>query len=302
MGKAEIIAADEIYKAARQQADAEIARLKDEMAAVREESQAMGVLQKIEYDIAHNQMLKYVVLLRVKQAKEYRIAGLTWEQFCDAIGEERRNTDRILADIRPIVSVVSDKLSNFTGMDFSKIRLLGKTISDNLSEITEDGMVIVGGESIPLSPDYAEDLQAALERVIETKDALLAEKDANLKTKERLLQDKQKLIERQARDLARYEGEAEAKGLGAEEDAFLKKCAAARISMDGFLSKFDPDLNPLPADATARMKAALMETLGYFKRVIQATCDTAGDLYGDPEMESPGWIPPNLRRVDGGKE
>ena len=302
MGKAEIIAADEIYKAARQQADAEIARLKDEMAAVREESQAMGVLQKIEYDIAHNQMLKYVVLYRVKQAKEYRSGGLTWDQFCEAIGEPRRTADRILAEIQPIMSIISAKLADFTGMDFSKIRLLGKTVSANLAEITEEGSVIVGGESIPLSPDYAEDLQAALERVIETKDALLAEKDANLKTKERLLQDKQKLIERQARDLARYEGEAEAKGLGAEEDAFLKKCAAARISMDGFLSKFDPDLNPLPADATVRMKAALMETLGYFKRVIQATCDTAGDLYGDPEMESPGWIPPNLRRVDGGKE
>jgi hypothetical protein len=302
MGKAEIIAADEIYKAARQQADAEIARLKDEMAAVREESQAMGVLQKIEYDIAHNQMLKYVVLYRVKQAKEYRSGGLTWDQFCEAIGEPRRTADRILAEIQPIMSIISAKLADFTGMDFSKIRLLGKTVSANLAEITEDGSVIVGGESIPLSPDYAEDLQAALERVIEAKDDLLAEKDANLKTKERLLQDKQKLIERQARDLARYEGEAAAKGLGAEEDAFLKKCAAARISMDGFLSKFDPDLNPLPADATARMKAALMETLGYFKRVIQATCDTAGDLYGDPEMESPGWIPPNLRRVDGGKE
>lgn len=297
MGKAEIIAADEIYKAARQQADAEIARLKDEMAAVREESQAMGVLQKIEYDIAHNQMLKYVVLYRVKQAKEYRSGGLTWDQFCEAIGEPRRTADRILAEIQPIMSIISAKLADFTGMDFSKIRLLGKTVSANLAEITEEGSVIVGGESIPLSPDYAEDLQAALERVIETKDALLAEKDANLKTKERLLQDKQKLIERQARDLARYEGEAERKGLQPGEEPFIKRLNGFRTTFDGILSFISPNAEPVPADATPRMKAAYIETLGYMRRVLEAAHDTAVDCYSN-SLADDDWVPPHLRIVE----
>jgi hypothetical protein len=40
-----------------------------------------------------------------------------------------------------------------------------------------------------------------------------------------------------------------------------------------------------------------METLGYFRRAIVAAHDTAGDIYGDAEMDSPGWVQPNLRDV-----
>lgn len=265
-------------------------------------NKAIGKVQTSNMFAKFATVSSLVWLKEVKESKIYRdIPGLgTWENFCDSVGMSRQKVDE---DLSNLASFGEDFLlmCQQLSIGYRDLRKLRQLTHEGCIQI-EDNLVVIGNESIPLDSDHREDLQAALERVIETKDALLAEKDANLKTKERLLQDKQKLIERQARDLARYEGEAEAKGLGAEEDAFLKKCAAARISMDGFLSKFDPDLNPLPADATARMKAALMETLGYFKRVIQATCDTAGDLYGDPEMESPGWIPPNLRRVDGGKE
>lgn len=292
MDKNEARQLNEVYDIARKQADEEIAKLKGEIEAIREESQAFGVLQKIEYDLAHNQMLKYVVLHRIKQAKEYRKkGGMTWVEFCDAIGEPQRTADRILSELQPVMDLVSAKLADFTGMDFSKIRMLGRSVSASLAEITDDGMVVIGDETIPLSPDYREDLQNALERIIAAKDDLLREKDATIRAKDKVLQSKADLIKRQEKDLARYEGAAAKKGLTAEEDALLTLIERGRIAFDGCLLQFDPEKNPLPPDATPRVRAAYIESLAYFRRLIIAAHDTAVDFYGDTNADN-GWNPP----------
>jgi hypothetical protein len=297
MGKAEAKAVEEVYNLARQQADAEMAKLRGEIDAVREESLALGVLQKIEYDLAHNQMLKYVVLHRIKQAKEYRKGGMTWDQFCEALGDERRNVDRILTDIGPIISTVSDKMSVFTGMDFSKIRLLGRSISDKMSEITEDGMLVIAGERIPLTPDYRDDLQAALEQVIETNAKILADKDATIRAKDKVLKDKQTLIERQAKDLAKLEDAAFKAGMTPIEEAFIKRMENLRVSFDGYMLKVDPErceLGKADAENTPRMVAAYLTTLDYMRKQLLAAFDTAQDMYGSLTMspEEAVWTQP----------
>lgn len=289
MDKNEARQLNEVYDIARRQADKEIAKLKGEIEAIREESQAFGVLKKIEYDISHNQMLKYMVLSRIKQAKEYRKGGLTWAQFCEAIGESVRTADQILKEIRPLVSQFSAKFADFSGVDFSKIRMLGRAISADSAEITEDGMVIIGDETIPLAPDHRDELQAALERVFEAQQELLREKDANLRTKDRLIQDKQKLIERQAKDLARYEDEAHKKGLTPTEDAFLHKMDTLRTGFDGYMLRIDPErcteMCARDADApTPRMISAYLTTLDYMRKQLLAAYDTAQDMYGSAIM------------------
>ena len=69
-------------------------------------------------------------------------------------------------------------------------------------------------------------------------------------------------------------------------------CENARVTIEGYLNKFDPQYNPLPDDATPKMKAALMHTLAGFRRSIKVSYDTASELYGDPELDSDGWVPP----------
>ena len=260
--------------------------------------EVIGRIQGVQMLVKFGDVTNLVWLKEVKDKKIYKdLPNVgTWENFCKYIGLDRHTVDQNLLNLAVFGE---DFLETVTKMKvgYRDLRKLRQLTHEGCVQI-EDNLVLIGGESIPLDADHREDLQAALERVIDTKEALLAEKDANLKTKERLLKSKQELIERQAKDLARYEGEAEAKGLGADEDAFIKKCDAARVTIDGFLSKFDPEINPLPIDATLRMKAALMETLGYFMRVIRATYDTAGDLYGDAEMDSDGWVQPNLRESE----
>ncbi len=72
----------------------------------------------------------------------------------------------------------------------------------------------------------------------------------------------------------------------------------SRIMIDGFLLDFDPERNPLPEDATTRMKAAYMETIGYFKRSMDAAYDTASEYYGDVDLDGSGWQPPQKEKLD----
>jgi len=236
---------------------------------------------------------------QVKETKLYReIPGLgSWEKFCESVGISRQKVDEDLLNLATFGEAFLQTVGGFS-VGYRELKKLRQLTHEGAVQI-EDDTVTIGGELIPLDAEHREDLQAALERVIEAKDALLQEKDAVIRSNEKLLQSKQDLLRRQEKDLARYEDAAEKKGLTADEDAFIRKTRNARVSVDGFFMQFDPERFPLPEDATPRMKAELMSTLAYFKQVCDAAYDTAGDLYGDAEIEGAGWTPPHLRDAGG---
>jgi hypothetical protein len=229
----------------------------------------------------------------VKESKLYRdLPGIeTWDKFCESLGKSRRLIDEQLLNLDAFGAEFLETVSSLR-VGYREMKRLRQLTHDGALQI-EDGVLVVGGEEIPL--DDRDELQAAMERLLDAKEQVIAEKDATIRTKDKLLKSKDDLIHRQEKEIARFEGTAAGKGLTAEEDALIRKFTNAKTSFDGFLLQFDPDRNPLPEDATPRMKAVYMETLGYFRRAIVAAHDTAGDLYGDAEMDSPGWVQPNLR-------
>lgn len=290
----EVAAANEIYKVAREHADEEMAKLKEEIEGIRIESQAMGILKKIEYDQAHNELLKTVALLKLRESKEYKKGGLTWEQFCtEVLGEPKRTIDERIADVRPLLDDFGRIFAQIAGMPFSKIRLLGRSIGRESAQI-EDGTLLIDGEKIPLTPEHKDEIEAAIDALRDSHKKEVEEKDADIRAKNRVITGKEKKIQDLSRDLAKLEGKAERAGYLPGEEAFLAKMSTALLTIDGFLMDFDPEKNPLPEDATPRMKASYMETLGYFKRVTDAAFDTASDLYGDPEIDD-DWVPPHKR-------
>jgi hypothetical protein len=306
VGKAETKILEEVYQEGRKKSDEEVAALKvrlqgqaDRERRVAESYQLIGRIQGAKMVADFGKVTGFVWLREVQQQKLYRdMPGIgTWEKFCESVGMSRSKIENGIANLETFGEEFLVTVTGF-GVSYRDLRKLRQLTHEGAVYI-DDGMVLIGDESIPLDADHREDLQAALERVIEAKDEVLREKDAVIRSNEKLLQSKTDLIRRQEKDLARYEDTAARKGLTADEDAFIQKCTNARITIDGFFMDFDPERNPLPEDATDRMKAALMETLRYFKRVTHAAYDTAGDIYGDAEMDSPGWIQPNLRVVDG---
>jgi hypothetical protein len=257
--------------------------------------QVIGRIQGVKMVSDFGNVAGLVWLREVRETKLYRdLPGVgTWEKFCESVGISRRKVEEDLLNLETFGEEFLGNVAGFR-VGYRDLRRLRQLTHEGALQI-EDGVLVVGDEEIPLDPDHREDLQAAMERLLDAKDAVIREKDATQRANEKLLQAKQDLIRKQEKEIARYEGAAEAKGLTAAEDAFIQQCSNARTTIDGFLLKFDPDRNPLPEDATPRMKAALMETLGYFRRAIVAAHDTAGDLYGVAEMDSAGWVPPNLR-------
>jgi hypothetical protein len=288
---AEVAASKQIYTIARQEADLEIARLKTELAAEKEESRYEGILAKIDYDRVHNEFLKLAILYQVKQNKDYKKGGRTWDEFCEAHGYPRRTADQLLSEIKPLFHEFSAGSAGFFGLlgvTFNKIRLLGKAVSGGSAEI-KDGVLIYEDQQIPLSPEFKDDIEAVIDQLKEDSEKLRKEKELDAKAKDKVLADKQKLLNKYSKDLAKLEGQAKAKELTPEEEGFLKKVEKLRLGFDGYLIQLDPDrMEELSFDAdpapTPRMRAAYLAALDYMKKQILVAFEKATDMYGDAIM------------------
>ncbi len=234
----------------------------------------------------------------VKNLKLYLdLPGLgTWEKFCDYIGISRRKMDE---DLQNLSIFGEDFMATVAGLSvgYKDLRKL-RQISHDGDIVIDAECVTIGEEQIPLSSEHTEDLQAAIENLLESKNREIEDQAATIRASQKVMADKEKVLNRQAKTIARLEGKAEVKGLSAEEETICQKLDNSRTIIDGFLMEFDPEKNPLPEKATVRMRAKLMHTLDYFKRVVDATYDTAADIYGDPEIDD-DWVPPHLRRTEG---
>lgn len=235
-----------------------------------------------------------VWLKQIKESKQYRDLPSvgTWDKFCEYLHLDRRTVDEDLQNLAVLGQefLATCRQLSVGYRDLRKLRQL--TAGGDVSIDAE--CVVIGEERIPLDQEHTEDLQAAIESLLEAKNRTIEDQHASLKAKDKVLRDKEHVINKHAKKIAELEGTAEKAGYGPGEEAFLAKVSTALVTIDGFLMQFDPERNPLPEDATSRMKASFMETLGYFKRVTDAAFDTAADLYGDPEIDD-DWIPPHKR-------
>lgn len=197
----------------------------------------------------------------VKESKLYAdLPGIeTWDKFCESLGKSRRLIDEQLLNLQAFGADFLETVSSLR-VGYREMKKLRQLSHDGAITIDAEYMVI-GEERIPLTPDHKDDLQAAIESLIEQQAAMTAEVEAQKKAFDRVQADTRKTMTKLQKDLDKFTAEAEAKGLTPEEDAFVQKCENARITIDGFLNQFDPSINPLPDDATPRMKAALMHTL-----------------------------------------
>ena len=285
---AQVAAGNEIYNVARKEADIEMARLKSEIEAEKEESRFEGILDKIDYDIAHNEFLKLLMLYRVKQTKDYKKGGKTWKEFCDSRGYADRTADRLIEELKPLFDQFSANLATLAGITFNKIRLLGRSVSANLAEI-KDGCLVYDDQLIPLDIDHKDEIEAVLDQLKDDAETAKKEKALEVKAKDRVLNDKEKAIQKLHKTLEKLEGHAREKNLTPEEDGFLKKVEFLRTAFDGYLLKLDPERmeelskhhDPAP---TPRMRAAYLSSLDYMKKQILIAFEAATEMYGNAIM------------------
>lgn len=227
-------------------------------------------------------------LQQVKESKIYRDlpdVG-TWEEFCNYAGLSRRTVDEDILNLKAFGDKFLETVSSLKVgyRELKKLRHLGCEGTFLITGTT----IEIGGESIPLDAEHKEDLQAALERVLEEQAVALEDAQATVKAKDRVLGSKDEVIKKQEKELRKLAKEAGARDLLPEEDAFIQRMENTRIGFDGYLLKADPDfvMNEFSGlgEITPRMRAALISTLAYMKMQVLAAYDTAVTNYGDPTM------------------
>ncbi|MDA8155599.1 MAG: hypothetical protein M0Z52_03965 [Actinomycetota bacterium] len=256
--------------------------------AIAEVFEMAGRIKATHFVKSQSEFFTLVALKQVKDNKEYRERfDMTWDQFCQHVGLKRRTVDENLQDLTPFRAEFLASFRNFLGVDFNKIKYLGQAISAESAKI-EDGAIHYNGEIIPVTPEYAEDIQA----VLETIEHNLEETKATLKANERLLRDKDRDKATLQKKLDKLEGKAAKQGLSAEEEAFVKQLANLEKSFEGYALQVDPArMQKELAEATPLMKAKLIGVLKTFKSQIDSAYDTAIEMYGKPSDADEKWTP-----------
>lgn len=195
--KTEVMKRD-IEKSAEQQQ-------REKEAAIGEIYEMAGKIKATNFFASQAEFFNLVMLKKVKDSKEYRARfGISWEQFCEHVGVNKRTMDRALGDIAPIRQDFLDTLSNFSGVAFSKIKYLGMAVDEKLVNLSKNA-ITYNGETIPVDQEHADEIQALIETLEENHKKEKEETEATLRTKTRLLTDKEKTINKMEKEIMRLE-------------------------------------------------------------------------------------------------
>lgn len=237
-----------------------------------------------------------IQLKQIKESKAYR--GLpnigTWDKYCEYLGLDRHTLNQDLLNLATFGEQFLETCHQFS-LGYRDLRKLRQLTTDGKVVIDSESIVI-GGEQIPLTPDYKEDLQAAIEKMIEEKNAALVGAQTELRIKNKEMDSQRDLIRKQERSLSKLEKDATSKGITAIEDAFLTRLNNSRTVFDGNMLQVDPlrmsDLRDEAEPPTPRMIAAYLSELGYRRSQLNAAFDTAYEMFAitgmSPEEE---WAP-----------
>lgn len=205
----------EIYAIARQEADLEIEKLKQEVQAGRDDGFAIGSIKTNKAYRDYCNFMDALMLYRVHKNKTYKKNGLTWEKFCEAVGYARRTAEEIIDQVSPIFDSFTANFAVLSEVNLNDIRWLGKNKPADFAGFSEDGKYLIDGEErIPATP---EDITAYVKNLQETHKKEKDDAIEKLKAKEKVLADKEKVINSYARDIARLERTVEKSELTEEE-------------------------------------------------------------------------------------
>lgn len=301
MSKAEVEAVEEMVALARQDAETELARVKSEQAdrerRIAECHEAIGRVQAAQALSKFGNVAGLVWLKDARDTKVYKdLPGVgTWDKFCERLGMSRRKAEE---DLENLATFGEQFMATVAGLrvGYRELKKLRRSAADGQLLIA-DNAVTIGGELIPLDAEHREDLQIALEAVIETNAKLLVDKNQELAAKDRVLADKEELLQKQEREILELETKLADRtaDLDAVEEAYVAELFRRKTQVDAALLALDPEKGGLPEGATVRMRAEYLATLSYLCRVVERAYDQAVTLHGAPEGEASdeGWAPPS---------
>lgn len=279
--------ATEIYEVAQKDMQRKMDKAERLADAGKIESYADGALDAFGYMRSSNEIQEYAILHRVKQEKEYKKEGLTWKQFCDRRGLNVRNVDRALDDMRPLFKEFSDKCLILSGLSFNKIRYLGRSKSDNLSEITENGIQVSDDMVIPLDADHKDDIEAYINTLKRAEKETKEEGNKDLAAKQRVIKTLHETISGQEDKLSKFE-----RSTPGEESTLDKEQMKGLNELKGQFELFSVGMglgvNLYLYKASDKVKAEYFANITYARQMIERLWGDAGNDLGWPTLPGAG--------------
>jgi transcriptional regulator with XRE-family HTH domain len=274
----DIKVAQNLYESGKKAAMNEMEQLQYQLEGAKFTFEMAGKVKAFKSMKGFSDLALLILLRQAKESKIYRSQyNMTWDQFCEYVGIQRKTADRWLNDIAEVSTDFLGHLPKSIGLEFNNIKHLSKAISDNLSEISYNSLII-GGREIPLDSAHGPEIVSAINELkeqIKSREHLLGDKQAKLNE----ANDKRDALEEEIRDLKNPRRSE-------VEEKFVKKMEALKLGFDGYLLKLDPDrvkelfpdTDPAP---TKRMQAAYISALQYMRMQVLTTWDRGTMMYGD---------------------
>ena len=247
----------------------------------------MGAIQKTIYDGYRSEMEKYILLYKVKKRKSYKEQGMTWEDFCNVIGESTRTVDRNLKELQPVINNFLDASQKMLGMELPRVKLLARSLNEHSDITTGEGSLIVNGETIPFDEDHKADIEQLIDDLIYEKKEAKKKQNQAAKEHKLALERKDTVIQKLRDNIKKYEVEIKETQCTPEELSCLKDLDTCKKTIEGITGRLMPG-NFLSNETTPKMKAAYMSILAYMKRL-------SDDLW---EQISPNRPPELLEIID----
>jgi len=210
----DVHAMKEVYEAGKESSELETMTIKMKLkqSLHREEIKAdvYRMLGRIETADIFGKLATVSSLLWLKEVKESKLYVEipeieTWERFCNLLGKSKRLVDEKLQNLKTLGSEFLETVSNLK-IGYREMRNLRKAVTDG-SVVVDENHIVIGDEKIPLDDDHREDLQIALDHVINTV------KKENSKLKKHV----EKIITE------------ETKSLTTERNALVKECNRLKV-------------------------------------------------------------------------
>ncbi|MEN6422546.1 MAG: hypothetical protein ABFD76_11450 [Smithella sp.] len=190
---------------------------KDKEAAIAKIFEGAGSIKTLKFQKSQSGFFYLLKMKEIKESKAYRdLFDMSWEKFCEYVGENRRWIDEQLADLKPFKVEFLEDFLQFSGVTLNKIKYLGDLNAEVNSGINGNA-ITYNGETIPVDQEHAEEIQSLFETLEENHKKEKDEADTTLRTKERLLKSKEDTINKMERELKRLERTVEKSELTEEE-------------------------------------------------------------------------------------
>lgn len=258
---------------------------------------------KIRLKDADEAQARFLRVLFLRQHKELLKKDGEWAAFCREGNIDLKNADYEISKFGDLKDELLLKFGVAVGFEINKIKYLTGSDSKKLGVEIKEETLYYKGDKVPTS-----EFSALIMSVQDELQKEREERERDKRSQRNNLADREKTILKLRNDIDRYTGEANAKDMSPEEDAFLSFMDMHQRRFDGLILTVQPERCPalssygkrdetgakLPSTVTIRMRSRYLQFWDYLLNQVTAYQNTAEETFLGGDMmnknETPEWM------------